>query len=160
MTMLAWFYVHAWQFILPALLIAAWRWGGGPEKTAATMYTTAAVASILVLPGGARPFVNVAWAMLAVDFALAAGLIWLALTADRFWPMPSAAFQALSCLGHIEKILEPTSLSLGYQLLAQASTYPTLLLLGAGIWRHQRRSRQERPYRNCSTPQDCLPPIS
>lgn len=160
MTMLAWLYVHAWQFILPALLIAAWRWGGGPEKTAATMYTTAAVASILVLPGGARPFVNVAWAMLVVDFALAGGLIWLALTADRFWPLPSAAFQALSCLGHIEKILEPTSLSLGYQLLAQASTYPTLLLLGLGIWRQRQRNRREAPYPGYSAPQDYPPPTN
>lgn len=141
MGVIAWLYVHAWLAILPALLIAAVRWGGKPERTAATMYAVAAALSLAVSRIDFRDFASVEWPLFAIDVALSAALIWLALKSDRFWPIPSAAFQVLSCLGHLEKILEPMSLSLGYQLLAQASTYPTLAILAVGIWRQKSRAR-------------------
>jgi len=154
MAAFAWFYAYAWRALLPALLIAAWRWGGRPEKIAATMYAFAAFCSVFVWPAwGAHPFVSVEWAMLGIDCGLAAGLVWLALTADRYWPLPSVAFQVLSCLGHIEKMIDPAGQAMGYQLMAESSIYPTLVLLGAGIWRQHRRNRARLPYRDFFAPQ-------
>jgi len=147
MAALAWFYAFTWRGLLPSLLIAAWRWGGRPEKTAATMYAIAAICSVLIWPAwGSNPFARVEWAMLIIDCSLAAGIVWLALSADRYWPLPSASFQVLSCLGHLEKMMDPTGQRMGYQLMAESSIYPTLLLLGGGIWRQYRRSQRSKRY--------------
>ena len=75
----------------------------------------------------------------AVDMSLCAGLIWLGLEAGRRWLMLSAALQALTCLAHLGKLIEPRTFMLGYQLMAEASGYPTLALLAIGIWTQYRR---------------------
>ncbi len=151
-------YAYGSWALIPILVLAAWAWGGRPEQVASWMYLVAAVASRLVRPISADAFVHLEWATLVIDGLLMVGLIGLALRSDRFWPLPSAALQVVSCLAHIEKMIEPRSYTLGYQMLAQASTYPTLLLLGLGILRQWRRSRPERRYLDCSPLQDCPPP--
>ena len=131
--------IGSW-ILLPTVALFAWTVGGRPERAAATMYLGAMAASAVGRSDNA--YLHPELAVCVVDVLLLIGLIWLSLAADRFWPLPSAAFQALSCIAHFQKAIEPGSYTVGYQLLAEVSTYPTLLLLAAGTVRaHARRPK-------------------
>lgn len=133
-------YIGLFWILLSILALAAWRWGQTPERQVSVIYIAAAAVSVLVRSSA---YYHAELALLAVDILLLAGLILIALSADRFWPMPSAALQALSCLAHLQKLLEPHSYTLGYQILAECSGYPMLAILALGIWRANARTKRE-----------------
>jgi hypothetical protein len=87
-------------------------------------------------------FQGVAVGVLLVDLAMLAPLFWLALRANRQWPMPMAAMQALQVLGHLMKLAQPTILPLLYWLDRVAWAYPMLVLLALGTLRHANRVRR------------------
>lgn len=133
-------YIGLFWILLPSLALAAWKWGEQPERQVSVSYIAAAAASMIVRSSA---YYQAELALLAVDILLLAGLISIALSADRFWPMPSAALQALPCLAHLHKLIEPRSYTLGYQILAECSGYPMLAILGLGIWRARARAMRE-----------------
>lgn len=128
-------YMYAFWVLLPAVAFCALRSGKRPEQLAASMYMVAAIASILVRTRAA--YLHLEVGLFAIDLALLAGLIWLVISTNRLWPMPSAAAQAISCLAHLAKVFEPHSHWLGYQLMEEASGYPIIVLLAVATWTRQ-----------------------
>lgn len=106
------------------------------------MYVVAMIATIALRTNA--PYFRQESAVFVVDILLLAGLVWLSLTVSRFWPIPSAACHGISCLAHFARLIEPNAYRLGYQLLAEASTYPVLILLAIGVWRQQVRTMQRK----------------
>ena len=133
-------YTYAFWLLLPLAAIFAWVRGGKAEQATSAAYIAATILSVIVRPKLA--YFHVEWAIFATDLLLLAGLVWLAVKAGYMWLILSAALQALSCLAHLAELMEPRSYVLGYQLMAEVSGYPTLVLLAIGIWQHHRRQQQ------------------
>lgn len=146
--MFALIYAYGFWVLLPMTCLAAWRWGGEPgvtftpERTVAALLAVAAVATVALLPSGAEQYRTMERATLAVDGLLLLALTAVALSADRWWPLCIVPLHAASTLAHLGKLLDPRVLPVGYQLLEQASSYPTLAVLAVGIWRHHHRLRR------------------
>ena len=87
-----------------------------------------------------------------VDLATFAAFLALALRAERFWPSWLAALQLLGALSHIIKLMDPALPPRAYAVAAIFWSYPMILLLALGTWRHQRRLRRLGFDRSWSSP--------
>jgi hypothetical protein len=131
--------VHAFYGILGLCCFYAWWRGGGPEQAGAAIFLVSAVLTTLLLSTGRSRYASVETAVLFVDLAMLAALVVLALRADRFWPLWVAALQAIGTAGHAAKMVDPLVIRSGYALILALWSYPMLLLLVLGAWRHRRR---------------------
>jgi hypothetical protein len=87
-------------------------------------------------------FQQVEITMFSIDLTLLAGLVVIALKADRLWPMVLAAFQLDSAAIHMLKLFDADMISITYALMVAIWSYPMLLILAIGTLRHQRRLAQ------------------
>ena len=134
---------------IAGLVLAAWRWGAGPER---------ALAGILVWFQAADA-VNHALAPAARDFAINTGhvvidgvatvaALGVALYANRIYALWFAAFQLLAMSAHLARELAAEIAPLAYGILYTGPSYFQILLLAGGIWCHRRRVRRFGPYRS------------
>ena len=123
--------------VLLLFLLALWR-GKGPER---------ACASILL----AMVFVHISFRDLLqfdevyasldpvgflIDTGGLVGLLWIAMRANRFYPLVLAAAQLVSFMAHLVRLLvEPIS-SLAYYLLAAMPFWFQIFILAGGIAHH------------------------
>lgn len=137
-------YFALFWIILILVCGAAARWGGRPERTAGALYLVAAAATVLVRPALVHRYAHVETAVLTIDLALMLGLLIVTIRTDRWWPICATAFQTLTVLSHIGKVLNPSLWRYGYQLMAVWSAVPSLLPLLIGIItaaQHQSKKR-------------------
>lgn len=135
-------YVGLFWIFLCMLVPAAFRWGGWPERVAAMLYLGAALLSVLLRPALGVKFHVLDWSLVAIDVSLLAGLLAIALWADRWWPIAATALQAVATLAHVAKTINPGIYALGYQLMEESSAYPTLIILALAIFRARQRYRR------------------
>lgn len=118
-------------------LYAAIR-GAAPERLVAAAFVAAAVGTALTglnLPVAGQT----RWGVFAVDTALFAVLVVIALNARRLWTLPVASFQLLTVLAHVVNIILPGDRPWPY---AASITITSLLmppLLAFGTYSHRRR---------------------
>lgn len=122
--------------LLGAALIA-FRWGGRDEMLAALAFLLATLLSWAMDNQYHGTQVNV----LAVDFALLVGLVVLALTSDRFWPMYAAAFQLVGTIVHIGSMTETGDFAWAYAVGLIFWSYAVVAALMAGTWLEGRNRR-------------------
>lgn len=113
-----------------------------PQLPVVAMFWTAAVLTILLRPSLDRRFMYIEHALLLIDFGLFAGLAWAGVRSGKGWVLCTAALQLVSATAHVARIVTPNMFRLGYQVMEEASSYPTLLLLAFGILDHARRRRR------------------
>jgi len=116
---MAW-YTLAFRSALIVAIVAAFRWGSRTERLTAIRFR-----HVDPLP-------------LATDLLLAAGLTMLAVRRQTGWLIAMAAVQMVTTLAHLSKLLNPQTFKTAYWLAASISSWPTLILLGWGIWKHRR----------------------
>jgi len=116
--------------------------GGAPERIGAAIYTVGTGLTILARGEAAFRFGSVEIGILIVDVAALIAFLLLALRAQRFWPMWMTAFQAIGTAGHLAKLADPEMIRWAYAFLLGIWSYPMLLLLAIGTWRHQQRLKQ------------------
>lgn len=126
--------------------------GGSPEKFAAKIVVlwlcTDVGYHLLFGPSG---FIVVDPAHLVIDGAELAAITWLALRANRVWPIWAAAAQVMTFMGHIAALLDPGGMSQAYWAMTQLPPYIQLIALGCGIAFHDRRFRRIGNYRSWRT---------
>ncbi len=135
--------IHATLFLgllLLASLYAFWR-GGQPEKSAAMLYVGAYVASYFAVSISRQFYSSFELGIFAVDVALAAALIALALRANRYWTLWAASIQIISVLGHMAKLIIPQILAPAYAMTLIIWSYASLPLLIAATMRHHQRKK-------------------
>ncbi len=136
--MIALAYAYVFWLLLPVVVFTAYRYGGKPEKEAATLYAVAAIMSVFARMAH---YGQVEIGLLVIDTLLFLGFGCIALRADRWWPLWLTSIQGLSVLSHLGKLVEPSLWRLGYQLMEQASSYPaTIILLIATLRANRRRT--------------------
>lgn len=132
--------------IFVALLIltcgyALWR-GGAPERAVGTALLAATIASAMVRADVDHRFVEMETGLLIVDGLLLIVLVMVASRADRGWPLLVAGLHLVTVGAHVTKLVEPGMIPVTYALLIALWSYPMLIALGIGTWRHHCRIRR------------------
>lgn len=140
------------QYIASLILgLAMWRWGGGPERGMAIMFS-----GVMLLPSvafhllneGAMIFGSFSSVYVMVDGIALAGFVLIGLNANRNYPLWIAAFQIVAVGSHLVKQTVDAVSPIAYMVLAVGPSYCQLVLLFVGLLRHRRRLRQFGPYRD------------
>lgn len=119
----------------------AWRCGGKPERLGALI-----ICAILAFGLLRRATIGLQTSGtdlfgLAVDFAVLAALVAIALFAWRAWPIWAASLQLLAVAAHVIRALEISIHPLVYGLMRSAPTYLIWLVLLLGSLRQLRLKR-------------------
>lgn len=120
---------------------ALWR-GGGPERIAATAMLAATAVSALVRADVHHRFVDMEIGLFVVDGLLLIMLVAVAMRADRGWSFIVAGFHLVTVGAHGIRLIEPGMIPVTYAVLIALWSYPMLVVLAIGTWRHQRRIRR------------------
>jgi hypothetical protein len=131
-----------------ALALAAWRWGGGPERAlAAVLVGMAAVDAGINHQLFSDPL-HLEFGHFAIDLAAALIAIAVALFANRMYPLWFAALQILSVMAHLAQGLAHGIAKLAYVVMYTGPSYFQIFLLAGGIWAHRRRVLRFGSYRS------------
>jgi len=127
----------------------AWLRGGPPERLAAAIIVawilTDATYHLLFGPSG---FDAVDPVHLWIDGAELVAIVWLALRANRLWPLWAAAAQLICFSGHIAAFIEPAGWTRAYWAMTQIPPYIQVIALVSGAAAHTRRMRRIGRYRS------------
>lgn len=128
--------------LLTLVLVYALARGGQSERAGAAILFIGSVLTDVAFVPGILHFISVERGVLAVDVAVLAGFVILALRSDRYWPLWLAALQLIGTLAHFAKLADSTMMPVGYAFLLAVWAYPMLALIGFGTWSRHRRSRR------------------
>ncbi len=131
----------------------ALRRGGPPERLGGLIFLLAAALTVLgASPFGIR-FQHVELGILLVDAAVLYAFIVLAIRSERFWPIWVAGLQTVEVFTHFARLVTPGIIPPAYGEAVALWSYPTLVLLAIGTWRHRRRLERfgaDNPWKNAS----------
>lgn len=128
--------------------------GGTPERLVALTIIAASAATIATSAPAPQRYSSVDVGVLITDFIMMLALVALELKAERFWTLWVAAFQVMQFASHIPEILVPDLLPVTYKVVISIWSYPMLILLAAGTYRHDQRKRlygKDRSWSDFST---------
>lgn len=115
--------------------------GGPPERLGATALIAAVVASHFVPASGPIRFQTIEYGTMAVDMTLLAVIVFIAVRAQRFWPMWMAAILLDTVLTHL-LMLSPKLIPWSYSVMNAAWGYPLPIIIAVGTWRHHMRKQR------------------
>jgi hypothetical protein len=115
-----------------------WR-GGAPERIASSLLIVGSVAAGIVQ--NRHDFSQTQWGDLVVDVAFLAILLWLALRTDRHWPMFAAAFQLISVITYVARMVDSRVGALAPYQAVVIWSYMILGAISVGTILHWRDKR-------------------
>ena len=126
-------------------LAASWfaiRWGGAPERIVGWLLLSAALISLAIgVP--ANNFRSLSFVHFGIDAMLFAGLLAVALRANRFWPYWLCAFELLAIGVHGARAFDSTLVPIVYSRLIGEVAYPMCFVLVMGTYHYIRRTRRQ-----------------
>jgi len=131
-------YVLFWAFLLLICGYAFWR-GRSEERIAAGACLLATMVTVLVIPPVGFRYHSVDPVQLAIDVAMLATFVAIALHSERFWPLWVAGLQLTMSTSHIMKAIDSELVPRAYAAAAVLWSYPILLIILFGTWRAHRR---------------------
>ena len=135
-------------FIVGGVLVAYHR-GGQPERMAATIIVAWVVSDISYsLIFGPSSFDTVDPGRVILDGGELVAITWVALRANRMWPLWAAAAQLICVSGHIAAFIEVGGMRRAYWALTQLPAFIQLIALVLGAVAHARRFDRIGPYRS------------
>ena len=128
--------------LLLAACIYAWLRGGWDERIVAVTCLAGTVATMLAVSPLHKRYSGVEEGLLLVDLAVLAGFVTVALRSKRFWPLWVAGLQLTTFIGHVLKGVDQDLLPRAYGAALQFWSYPILIIVLVGTYRHHRRLQQ------------------
>lgn len=128
--------------VLAALVFLAHRFGGKPERQVANILGASLFLGVLnraII--GQFDFLYVDPVMAAVDTSVLIALVWIALWANRLWPIGMAALQLVVVLAHIPVLMQVDGKNVVYWAMMAVPQYLQFAVLGCAIACHRRRTR-------------------
>jgi hypothetical protein len=128
---------------LVLVFAAAWRVGGKPEKSVASVYLLMLLMDLLGavllddLGAGLRESQNY---RALLDFAALIAVISVALRYDRWWTLWVGSAQLIAVIAHVLKLTGLSIPPLVYGVMERWPTWIAIALTGLGTWLHYRRS--------------------
>jgi len=138
----------ALTLVFAAAFVAVAR-GGPPERLAAAIIVCWIIADVSYhLVFGPSGFDEVDPVHLVLDGGELIAIVWLALRANRMWPLWAAAAQLICVSGHIAVFVSPEGMRRAYWAMTQLPPYIQLTALLLGAVAHARRFDRIGPYRS------------
>lgn len=125
--------------ILFASVAVAIVWGGRDERLTAAAFVAATFLTWLL----DSQYGDTQLDVLVVDVALLAGLVTLALTSDRFWPLYATAFQLIGTMVHVASMTETGDFAWAYAVGLIFWSYAVIASLMVGTWLEARWRRSK-----------------
>ena len=116
--------------------------GGREERHAIAICFAASLGSLAIMLPEDVDYRNLQPIVALIDLGVLFAFVAIALKSERFWPLWVAGLQLTSTTGHLLKLLKPDMVSIAYSASLAIWSYLILLILGAAVWRQQRRSDQ------------------
>lgn len=140
-------------FVAYFLLVCGFAFarGGAPERTVAGAFLIAWILSIALSPAKDVRFQDLELGILAIDLALLAVLVLVAVRANRRWTIVAASLQIVIALAHLAKIADPRLIQAAYAYITESWPILQITVLAVGTELHRRRKRRERIVRSWST---------
>lgn len=137
--MLIWLYRAA----IIAIVLFALRRGGEPERLVAVILLAVGVLDVLNHTVFGMPaFFSVDPGHLVIDGWAMLSLLWVALRANRGWPMWACSAQIIVVLAHMSKLIDLSLVRYGYFVMTQLPIFIQSAALLAGTVAHIRRERR------------------
>lgn len=129
------------------LALCAELYAGKPEKIVARFMLAELVADLIkqVLVGSAT-FRSMNGFLFTAELVLLATFVFVALKANRVWPLIVAGLQLLICLTHVARLFSsPSSNAQFYWALTSLPSFLICLIVALAIFVHRRRIRRFGP---------------
>lgn len=135
--------IWMYRFVVIAILLFALRRGEEPERLVSTIMIAAFGLDIAnhVLFGNPT-FFAVNPGHLVIDTWVMFALLWIALRANRGWPMWVCSAQIIVFLAHVAKLTELSMVRYGYYAMTQLPLSIQATALFMGTIAHTRRSER------------------
>jgi hypothetical protein len=137
----------AYNAIVLATVALALRKGDEPEQLTSLVIVTALFADVInhwLL--GAPNFFTINPGHLVLDGWELIVLMWVALYANRGWPLWVAALQMIVVAGHLSKLFDVSAIRRGYWVMIAVPGYIQLAVVWIGLVSHMRRVGRIGPY--------------
>ncbi len=132
--------IWLFRLTIAAVLVFAFRKGGEPERLVAAVLASTTLLDVVNHAMFGEPvFFAVDPGHLVIDSWAMIALLWIALRANRGWPMLVSAAQIIVVLGHVSKIIELSLVRYGYFAMTQMPLNIQLVALLLGTLAHVRR---------------------
>ncbi len=132
-----------WGLLALCCGYALWR-GRSDERVAAAACLLASLVTFLLISGKVGGFYHLEGGVLVVDVMTFAAFVTVALTSSRFWPLWIAGLQLTTLLAHVFRIMSSDIIPIAYAAAGRFWSYPILLILVVGTWRHHRRIKHDK----------------
>ncbi|MGV3511260.1 MAG: hypothetical protein ACO1OX_04565 [Novosphingobium sp.] len=137
--LLIWLYRAA----VAATVLFALRKGGEPERLVATILLATVLLDLLNHAAFGMPaFFSVDPGHLVIDGWAMIALLWVALRANRGWPMWACSAQIIVVLAHMSKLIDLSLVRYGYFVMTQMPILIQAVALLAGTIAHFRREER------------------
>ncbi|WEK47228.1 MAG: hypothetical protein P0Y56_02795 [Candidatus Andeanibacterium colombiense] len=137
-----------WISTLAVVAYACWL-GSAPERQGAVIIATWYVADpIYHMFSGPAQFRFVDPGHVVMDSIETLAIGYVALRANRVWPLWVTAAETTAISGHISVLAEPIGLQKAYYAVTQLPIYLQLLALACGTFAHHRSFLRIGPYRD------------
>jgi membrane-bound acyltransferase YfiQ involved in biofilm formation len=130
-----WFYYT----LLALCCVFAFLKGGAPERIGTAILAIGSLLTFAALSGRTNQYRSVATGVILIDVVCLLAFLVLALRADRYWPLWITALQFIGAAAHAVRLVDPAIIGRAYAFALGFWSYPMLLLIALGTWRHQRR---------------------
>jgi hypothetical protein len=124
-----------WAATLVVVVALAFIRGGRSERWAASALAAGWLTTLVVYRyriGGTE------WGVLAVDIALLAALLWIALRSPRYWPLFAAGFHLLAVVTHLARTVDIHVNHWAYITAEIIWGYLLAFAIGYGAWTYPR----------------------
>lgn len=139
--------IWALRIAIAVVLIFALRKGDEPERLVALVIAFASVLDVLNHAAFGDPaFFAVNPGHLVIDAWAMIALVWVALRANRGWPLWASSAQIIIMLGHFAKIVDLSLVRYGYFAMTQLPTNIQVVALFLGTAAHIRREERVGRY--------------
>lgn len=131
-----------------ALALAAWRWGGGPERMLAGVLVWFKLGDRVnhALFGSWLDFSTIDTGHVVIDVVGLAVSLGVALAANRFYPLWFASFQVVATGAHLAREAVEGIAPIAYYMMYVGPSYFQMVILAIGIWLHHRRVVRYGPH--------------
>jgi hypothetical protein len=130
-------------FLFIAAGLIALRFGGPPERLGAAIVLAWAASDVVYHTlVGRTQFEDVDVGHFVIDTTELVAITWLALRANRMWPLWAAAAQLICVTAHVATLIEPGAMRRAYWAMTQLPQYIQLGALMIGTLGHVRRERR------------------
>lgn len=135
--------------VLCGLTLLAYRYGGEPERMVALLLLATDLADdINHWITGPSNWVNVEPVHLVLDSLTLIGAFWVALRANRVWPLPIASLQLIVVTGHVSVYSPLPGYNKAYWAINTIPGWLQMAILLVGIAVHARRTVRVGRYRD------------